>query len=104
MVFMFTGCVVKTEYIYNDPEYPKFSKMSNVPETDAYIWQDCLFMNDKNTSLCGEQMDSVVTTVKKLRINEKTCGDMVETYENFVVEQENLPKKENKWKWEINIF
>lgn len=94
---MFTGCT-KTVYVYNDPKYPEMRKLEKVSELpNSYIFKKCLFIDDRNTSLCGNDLNKVITQVKKLRVNESTCDAMVDVYNEFIETQKTQPKKDTEY-------
>jgi len=93
-IFLFSGCT-EHHYHYIHPEYPTFPKIEKVPEVEnAFIYNGCLYFNKKNTNLCGEDLKIVLTQIKKLRINENTCIKILNTYDEFVENQEQNATKE----------
>jgi len=78
-----SGCT-KVVTIYVPPKYPKIENIEKVKSNyDSYIWKECLFIDDSNSSLCGDNLNKVLTTVSKLRINESTCRTVIKDYNDF---------------------
>jgi len=97
MVVVFGGCT-RTVYVYPEQNFPELHAPKKVVSGyDSYIWQKCLFINDHNTSLCNDDLNKVMTTVKKLRINEETCSNVVDVYNDYVKIEKSQTRKEDDY-------
>jgi len=98
-IFLLSGCVTKTHTIYIHPEYIKLPKITTVEKINStYVQNGCLFINDKNTSLCGNELGIIITHIKKLRINEQTCTKMINDYNKWVEKQDINNTETNSYK------
>lgn len=89
------GCT-RTVYVYPQQEYPELQAPAKVVSNyDSYIWKKCLYINDHNTSLCGDDLKKVLTTIKSLRTNEKACSEVINVYNDFV-KNEKIKTKTRK--------
>ena len=93
-ILIFSGCT-KHHYHYIYSEYPDMPVIEKVAEVDnAFVKNGCLYFEQKNTNLCGEDLKIVLTQIELLRINEDTYQTVLNSYSEFVVEQKATRKKE----------
>lgn len=102
LVFMFSGCVVKNNYEYIEPEYPVMPKIHKVPETtNTFVQGGCLYFDERNSNLCGDDLIVILSQIKKLRINEDTCEQLTIDYNRWVEEKKENPiEKESEYSWD----
>jgi len=90
----FNGCTAH-HYHFIYPEYPDLPKIEKVSEVkNATIRDGCLYFDENNTNLCGDNLKIVLTQIEKLRINETTCETLLNKYNKFIKEQKENRKKD----------
>lgn len=82
-----TGCT-STRTVYVEPEYPVIPKVIKVRKLkDTYVQNGCLYIKEKNSNLCDDDLKVVLTQVRNLRINEETCNREISSYNKWVQDQ-----------------
>ena len=93
-----TGCTM-TRTVYVEPEYPVLTKPIKVRKLkDTYVQNGCLYIKEKNSNLCDDDLKVVLTQVRNLRINEETCDREISSYNKWVTDQ-----NKTKDSYEYNI-
>jgi len=79
----FSGCA--SEYVYIQPDYPKIGIPRKVPNIEGTsIRKKCLYIDERNTNLCGNDLKIVFTTISDLRINDAVFRKNIASYNDFV--------------------
>lgn len=92
LAIFLSGCM--TEYVYIKPEYPSISEPREVQYTPgAKIRKGCLFLYENNTSLCGNDLKVILTTIGDLRTNDATFRKNIASYNDFVKQKREEQSK-----------
>jgi len=82
---LLNGCFETTKYVYIQPEYTKLKAPRTVSKVDnSFIRNECLWLDNHSTNLCGNDLSIIMNQIISLRNNEKTCINVIHSYNEFV--------------------
>jgi len=81
-LFILSGC--GKEYVYVKPSYPVLKYPKKVEPLHGKIKNGCLYLDNHNTNLCGDDLKIILKQFKKYQINEKFCTENIESYNKFI--------------------
>jgi len=91
-ILFLNGCG-QTKYIYVKPTYPKIQVPREVPGLKVKIRNGCMWKDNHNTNLCGEDLQEILLLITNLRTNEKVLRQNVRSYHNFIERKSKQTEK-----------